>query len=37
MEKLFYETPVIDVTEVFIESGFAASTQGYDNENQNSW
>lgn len=36
MEKQTYDSPVIDVCEVIVESGFAASTGDYENEDQ-SW
>lgn len=40
MEKLFYETPVIDVCEVLVESGFASSpssTDSYKNDESQGW
>lgn len=35
MENKFYEAPLVEIVEVEVEKGFAASNQEIDNENVN--
>ena len=35
MENKFYEAPLVEIVEVEVEKGFAASNEGIVNKNQN--
>ena len=35
MEKIFYEAPLVEIVEVEVEKGFAASNEEVNNENVN--